>query len=422
MIPGDHLTLHVEKPVAGGRMLGRHDGQVVLVAGALPGEIVQAVVDRVDRGVAHATTTAVIEAHPARRAVAYDPRCGGAAYAHAAYPLQLELKRDVVRDALRRIARLDWDGPLAVRPSPETGYRMRARIHLRDGRAGFFLEGTHRVCEAADTGQLLAGTIEALRALVEAWQRAGGRGDADIEVAENIAATNRAMHVELEPGAAARAPRDPGPIPGVTGLSWAVQGRAPRVVSGVPSVADTLAAGIDGPPVRLQRHTQAFFQGNRYLVEPLVAAVHGACGRGTVLDLYAGVGLFGVTLAAAGRRVSAVEGHWAAAADLRANAAPFAEAIDVHAMPVERFLGQGGCPVPDAVVIDPPRSGMTADALRGVLALRAGRLVFVSCDVATFARDLRRCLDAGYALAGIEAFDLFPNTAHVEVLARLERP
>jgi 23S rRNA (uracil1939-C5)-methyltransferase len=156
-------------------------------------------------------------------------------------------------------------------------------------------------------------------------------------------------------------------------------------------------------------------------VETLAAAVHTACGEGAVLDLYAGVGLFGVTLAAAGRRVTAVEGHGAAAADLRANAAPLGDAIDVHNMPVERFLSQGGRPAPDAVIIDPPRTGMTADALRGVLALGAGRLVFVSCDVATFARDLRRCLDAGYALGAIEAFDLFPNTAHVEVLAQLAR-
>jgi tRNA/tmRNA/rRNA uracil-C5-methylase (TrmA/RlmC/RlmD family) len=139
-----------------------------------------------------------------------------------------------------------------------------------------------------------------------------------------------------------------------------------------------------------------------------------------VVDLYAGVGLFGLCLAAGGaHEVVAVEGHEASAADLEANAAPLGGAVRVERTSVERFVARHRARRPFTLVLDPPRTGMTRDAAAGAVALKASRIVFVSCDVATLARDLRKCLDAGYRLDSVRGFDLFPNTAHVETLAQL---
>jgi tRNA/tmRNA/rRNA uracil-C5-methylase (TrmA/RlmC/RlmD family) len=137
-----------------------------------------------------------------------------------------------------------------------------------------------------------------------------------------------------------------------------------------------------------------------------------------VVDLYAGVGLFAVSLAAAAESVSAVE-----RSDERGRPQREREAVGstlrTFVMPVERFVDASRPARPSTLILDPPRSGMSKEALAGVLRLQAPRIVFVSCDVATLARDVRRLLDAGYELVSLEAFDLFPNTAHVEALAVL---
>ena len=407
-----------DKPAAGGRMLARHEGMVVLVAGAIPGERVRARVERVERSLAFARVVDVVEPHPSRRAVDGDPRCGGSVLAHIAYDQQCRLKGEVIRDALARVGRIPIDGPIAVAPSPEAGYRMRARLHLRGGRAGFFLEGTHQVCDAGTTRQLLPEAVRAVGELAGRLASAGFAADADLELSENRTGLQRAMHIELlgeRPIAAVPALE---PVDAVTGLTWSAAGGAPaHGVFGQPYVEDVVHG------VRLRRHTRAFFQGNRYLLDGLVSAVMAACEPGPVVDLYAGVGLFGLCLAASGRhQVVAVEGHEASAADLVANAGPLGDAVRVERTAVERFVARRLLRAPFTLVLDPPRTGMTRDAAAGAVAMKAPRVVFVSCDVATLARDLRKFLDAGYRLDSVQGFDLFPNTAHVEALAVLTRP
>jgi len=414
----DLLTLVPEKPAAGGRMLARHEGMVVLVAGAIPGETVRVRVERAERSLAFARVVDVVDPHPARRAVDGDPRCGGSVLAHIACEEQCRLKGEVIRDALARVGRIPLEGPVDVVPSPETGYRMRARLHLRGGRAGFFLEGTHTLCDAALTRQLLPDSVGAVHELADRLAAGGLAEDADIELSENRAGDERAMHIELVREGAR------GPVPpieavhAVTGLSWCTYGAARALhVFGRPYVVDVVQG------VRLRRHTRAFFQGNRFLLDELVAAVAAACAPGPVIDLYAGVGLFGLSLAASGRHeVVAVEGHGESAADLEANARPFGEAVRVERTSVERFVAGRRPSRPFTLVLDPPRTGMTRDAAAGAVGMKAARVVFVSCDVATLARDLRRFLDSGYVLDSVQGFDLFPNTAHVEALARLSLP
>jgi 23S rRNA (uracil1939-C5)-methyltransferase len=172
---------------------------------------------------------------------------------------------------------------------------------------------------------------------------------------------------------------------------------------------------------------RAFFQGNRFLLEPLVRYVTSLVPAGPVVDLYAGVGLFGLSLAAAGyEQVTVVEGDPISGASLVENAEPFAARVRVERRSVEAFLSAG--PRLDGTsssrgtrptyVVDPPRTGMSKEALAGIIRSAPACLIYVSCDVATFARDTRTLLDAGYELEQVSGMDLFPNTAHVEAIAR----
>ena len=196
--PGTLLTLAIDKPAAGGRMLARHEGQVVLVWGGIPGERVTARVERLGKGVLYAETVEVLEASPDRLDIgAIDWRCGGNVFAHIAYERQRQLKGEILRDALGRIGRL----PLAAAPdvigSPQQGYRMRARLHARGGRLGFYREGTHDLCDAGATGQLLPDTVAWIAAAEAILQRGRLDGVLAVEIAENIPADERATHVEL---------------------------------------------------------------------------------------------------------------------------------------------------------------------------------------------------------------------------------
>ncbi len=165
---------------------------------------------------------------------------------------------------------------------------------------------------------------------------------------------------------------------------------------------------------QVSRQVRSFFQGNRFLTPAMVAGVVGHIDGGPILDLYAGVGLFSVAAAAAGRgHVTAVEGDPFAVIDLKRNARP--HDISVRADAVERFLQRSQDRFA-SVMVDPPRTGLSKEALAGVVKMRAPRLIYVSCDIATLARDARVLLDAGYRIAAMRAFDLFPNTAHVETV------
>src|SRR5437764_340317 len=268
------IELLVDKPAAGGRMVARANGQVILVAGAIPGERVMARMQRMSKGVAFAETIAVVEPSPDRREPFVDPLCGGSLYSYIAYPRQLALKSEIIADAFRRIGRLELPGAVAVAPSPEEGYRMRARLHVRAHTLGFFREGTHEICGARATRQLLP---------------------ASCDVLDRLSAAMRAATV--------------------------------LAVEGDPNAADDLHA-------------------NGASANAKMTTVRGP-----------------------------VEGFTASAF---------------------RMLGRrrDSRPLVETVIVDPPRTGMSREALDAVLLTQAPRLVYVSCDVATLARDARRLVDA----------------------------
>src|SRR5256885_5996213 len=424
--PGSTASLSIERPAAGGRMIARAGGQIVLVSGAIPGERVQARIDRVAKGVAYADAIAIEEPSPDRREPFVDPVCGGSLYAPIAYPRQLAIKAGVIADAFRRIGRLELPAPVAVAASPEEGYRMRARLHVRGHRVGFFREGTHDICDARATRQLLPASCDVVDRLSAALRSLGVDAVREIELSENVDATERAVHFET----AERVDRR------ILAKLASVDGVTPG-----DHVTDTLRLGESR--ITLRRHVQAFFQGNRYLLADLVSHVVERVPAGAaVADLYAGAGLFAVAAATVrGATVWAVEGDPFAADDLRTNTAGLAGRVTVIKGAVESFSRLDQSPFDkaqgdrepversavgsraelDTVIVDPPRTGMSREALDAVLGIRAATIVYVSCDVATLARDARRIVDAGYGIARADAFDLFPNTPHVETVVVFAR-
>jgi len=429
MSSGTVIELTVERPAVGGRMIARHEGRVVLVGGAIPGERIRAAVERSRRGVVLARTIEVLTGSLDRRPVAGAAACGGRSFAHIAYRRQLELKSEIVRDAFRRLGRIELSVSPRVIPSPETGYRMRARLHVGNGRLGFLEERSHRVCDVAGTGQLLPKTerlIGALAAHVGALASAGVR---TVELAEDLPGDQCALHVVVggDPATVADALRPMASLSGVTGLT-ATSGTSPGaqlVLAGTPYVTDALTAFVSSCGVgtaSVRRHPASFFQANRYVVPDLVAAVTSLTQRDEVVDLYAGVGLFAVSIAAMrGGSITAVERDPRSARDLVLNAAPLHPAVQVVRAPVEVFLKRSGGLQGAAVVVDPPRAGLSREVVTRLVRRRPDRIVYVSCDVATQARDLRALVDAGYRLDQVQAFDMFPNTAHIETVVALDR-
>ncbi|MBW8895467.1 MAG: TRAM domain-containing protein, partial [Acidobacteria bacterium] len=142
LVSGSKVSVDIEKPAAGGRMIARHEGQILLVAGAIPGERVTVTIDRVEKRLAFASTVSV-DGPSADRREAHDPLCGGCVYAHIAYPRQIALKAEIIADAFVRIGKIPLADTVTVQPSPESGYRLRARLHVRGNDAGFYREGTH---------------------------------------------------------------------------------------------------------------------------------------------------------------------------------------------------------------------------------------------------------------------------------------
>ena len=403
-------------------MIARHEGEIILVAGAIPGERVRARVTRAEKRVAFADAIEVIEASPDRRAAGGDATCGGCLYAHVAYTRQVQLKAEIIEDAFLRIGRIPLADRVRVTAGAEHRYRMRARFHVRDGRAGFYREGTHTLCDPRTTGQLHEDSADIVDSVVAAMA-ARGVQVTSVELSENIRASHRAVHLDTA------ASKDLEPALEHAVDDTRINGATARTSDGVtagagdPVVVDSLDALTNGLVTEgtLRRHPEAFFQGNRFLTATLAASVIERVPPGRILDLYAGVGLFSVTLAAAGRgKVTAVEGDPVSGRDLERNAAPFADVVRVSRSSVENYVLQRRAGPPDTLIVDPPRTGLSKEAGEAIARAGAPRIVYVSCDPPTMARDARRLLDAGYRLASLEGFDLFPNTPHVESLGVFE--
>lgn len=319
-------------------------------------------------------------------------KCGGCHYQHLGYERQLHWKQVQVKDALTRIGGLE-DPPLApIIPSPVSyRYRGKAEFHVTSGSAGSLQIGFHQGesnslveidrCEIAEGSinralhalrqDLRAGQIVSLPPRLAIWSRADGEG------------------IICSKG----------------------QGTVERQVKG-----KTLSVPATG-----------FFQANVFLVERLVDLVAELCsleGTETVVDCYCGSGLFSLFLAGRAGRLFGIEADSAALALARRNLerAGYHEAVffagDVGRELTERFL-RGGIKT-DVLVLDPPRPGLAKEVMAGIFSLQPRRLVYISCNPATLARDIRLLSTKGYLLRSVHPLDMFPQTAHIEVVALLE--
>lgn len=432
------VLVQIEKLVHGGKGLA-HDGSLaIFVEGALPGESVRVQLGRVRKGYAEGRLFEIVTPSP-DRVPAPCPvygRCGGCQLQHAAPAAQLALKRDILSETLSRLGGLtDLVVPPLI-PSPDVfGYRGRTRFAVLRSQRGaaslaFHEEGSHRLVPIAECLLLHPRLNEMVthinRLLAVSEPKAMGLQGVSLGV--SFTTGEVVIQYAAERGTRAQAEgwfeRVRSGVAGVKGqVLIAGRGRqACRWVEGETTLTEQLA----GMTFRLS--DRAFAQANWRLNEILVEAVRSwailegaASAPLRVLELYAGVGNFGLPIARAGALVTLVEGNPAALADARYNArVNHVGRCRFRSGPVEEALAAGVPGEYDLILLDPPRSGLSKEAIAGLVRLRPGRIVYLSCDPSTLARDLRRMMqDSGYRVTRLQGYDMFPHTMHIETLVEL---
>jgi tRNA/tmRNA/rRNA uracil-C5-methylase (TrmA/RlmC/RlmD family) len=416
---GTELELAPERAVAGGRALARHEGKIVLVAGALPGERVRARVTRDEKRWAEADAVEILEPHPRRREAPcpHAAECGGCDWQHAERDLQLQMKREIVVDAYRRIGGLDVDGLLeGPEPiGPEFGVRQRVTLSFDPaGRPGLFARGSHDVVPIEGClvvrPELDRVILPWLR-LAPPWKRAGVRigsnGEAVVlfETGDPPREKDRRRYGKLTVGS-----ERPESIVGILADRIPLAGRR------------DLHYTVAGHDFRCD--AASFFQGSLPGAEELVRIITEMIGEdraGQLLDLYSGVGLFAVSVGKGFDRVVAVESDHRAVRHLKRNLRRNAVPGEARGEPAVITLLNAPRAERETVILDPPRAGLDKDVRKALVGRAPGRIVSVSCDPATAARDTAVLVRAGWRLERLVAVDLFPVTAHVETVALLAR-
>jgi 23S rRNA (uracil1939-C5)-methyltransferase len=425
LAPGVLVELDVEKGVFRGRGLARLGGRVVFVPRAHPGDRVRARVEQVHAGWAEAELVELLRPSAGRRSspCPYVPRCGGCSYQDYDSTAELALKEAVLRESLAR-AGAPWDGAVELHASPESGWRMRASLHVGRQASGPTLglrqEGTRRVVDVRACLQLseaMNAAAEAVRDALAANADLAARVYAlDLAEAPDGSGLTAVLESSVERAEAPRLRPLLARVPGLTGFGVATREHSLEWLSGSPFVE----ANVLG--LALRAHTRGFFQANRFLLEPLARTVLELlpAGDSRVLDLYAGVGLFALPLAARdGGEVVAVEHSALAAEDARFSAARAGLPLRVREGDVERALA-GLAPAPgERIVLDPPRTGAGRAVVASIVARRPAVVVYVSCDPPTLGRDLALFAAGGYRPDTVHLFDQFPKTFHVEAVVRL---
>jgi 23S rRNA (uracil1939-C5)-methyltransferase len=385
----------------GGEAIGRLEGKACFVDGALPGERVRGQVVHDGGTWARVELREVVTPSPQRvePPCPYFGACGGCQWQFAAYPAQLEWKRSILAGQLAHLGRVA-DPPVreTVAPGAPWRYRNRADFQVDGGRAAFSRRRSH-LLQPIDDCLLLHPALAGLLA------RLGDLGAATALTLRVATATGDLLAV-VE-----------GPIP-PQASDWGcgVVGREKHRLTPVVGPGH-LVETVAGVPLRLTG--DAFFQNHTAGAEALVALVAEALSPRpdeTLLDAYAGGGLFGLTVGRGAAGVLAVESSPIAAADLQHNAAAAAMPVRVVEGAVEAALPHLGARW-DLVVADPPRTGLGEGGVRAVTAGMPRALAYVSCDPASLARDTRALAAAGYRLDWAVPVDLFPQTFHIETVA-----
>ncbi|HEY5074596.1 MAG TPA: class I SAM-dependent RNA methyltransferase [Pyrinomonadaceae bacterium] len=409
------MEVTIERILPGGLGLAHAEGKTVMVALAAPGDRLRVQIDRVKGNVSFASIEEILTPSPLRvePPCPYFGRCGGCDFQQMHYQAQLEAKAEIIKDCLRRLARIENipDFQITAAPNP-WHYRSRAQWQYDAVRQklGYFESGSRSVCDVANCAVL----------------------------APQLESTLENLRVRMQEGLFPDSARDFRAVVGDEAVSIAPSIRSPTVREGSDSIKDSeeirdITRTIHGETYRL--NAESFFQANDGLLPQLIDTAIGEASGETALDLYCGVGLFTLPLARRFKHVVGVESVPTAASFARENLANArltnAEVAirdvgvwldDVKRHDLSRLSEESAAALQgqmDFVLLDPPRTGAESRVIAGVLGLKPRRISYVSCDPATLARDLKKLLAGGYTLHSLAAFDMFPQTHHVETVVHL---
>lgn len=451
------MLLTIEKLIYGGDGMARLPtgsrsgddrgrGKAVFVPFVLGSEKIEASITEQKPGFARAKADSIIEAsrHRVQPACPYFDRCGGCHYQHASYEHQLEIKKEILRENLRRMAKLDLQAEIKVHPSPPWNYRNRSRLQVQthpEFATGYFKLASHELLaveECPISSPLINRGIAALWQSGRSGKAPGGVREVeffanadDTQLLVDVSCVGEARRAAVRLWAEELRAATP-EIAGVVAFREAHPGdRKPGAQEKLVSVgADHLT--FHTQPAQYRVSAGSFFQTNRHLTDELVRVVTQGQSGELALDLYAGVGLFSTVLARDFDHIVSVESSPTSAGDLSYNQPSNGEVVKAT---TEQYLaraektgrvGKGAVvtPIPnkpDLAVVDPPRSGLGDRVARLVATLGAPRVTYVSCDPATLARDLVPLLAAGYRVEQVHLLDLFPQTYHLESVVHMVR-
>jgi 23S rRNA (uracil1939-C5)-methyltransferase len=425
----EQVEVRIDKLVYGGEGLARlESGKAVFVQGALPGERALVTIVGKRKGVYKAVPTQILEpspdrSHPPCRG---EKECTGATWQHISYPAQLKFKEEILLDTLRRTGGMGPETPLPIIASPETGhYRLRTQFNVRvkDGkqRIGFFRQGSYELIEVEDAfllHPLINKALAALRVLVP------------------LLPPLQEIHVNVTPSREAHllffADRDAFPPP--EAFYAELRKAVPEVIgiSGFAKKKRAFSLGRNYLSLEMEGFTYHVSEGNFYQVNwdqnrnmvRTVLNLAGLKGDETVLDLYCGIGNFSLPLARGAMQVVGVESGYSAVEDAKRNA----ERNGVRNVEfIADDLQQGLKTLlmrktrADVIALDPPRAGATLKTLERILAFVPRKIVYVSCNPSTLARDLKYFRLFGFRLRRLQPIDMFPYTYHIECVAELVR-
>jgi 23S rRNA (uracil1939-C5)-methyltransferase len=422
------VTIDLEAMTYGGDALGRLDGKAIFVEGGIAGERVQAEIVEDRSRFARARVVDIVAPSPDR----VRPRCphfgfeegacGGCHWQHIDYAAQLRFKADIVREQLRRIGRIENAPVLETIPSPDVwAYRNHAQFSVApDGRLGFQATRSHRVVPIDECHVVQPPIMEWLQATVQNrdWPVSTRRSQNLPPDKKPAEASTPRRQVEQSHRIEVRC--------GNAGDDFEVweHNLQPPISNFQPPISNfqlpISTFHIKDATFRVS--AASFFQVNTSLIERLVDEVMQRLdprSDETVLDAYCGVGLFARFVAPGAGRVIGIESSASAVADAQINLAAF-ENVTLKEGQVERMLLEIGDAI-GAAIVDPPRAGCGPAVIAALTGKRIERVVYVSCDPATLARDARQLIDGGYRLIDAQPIDLFPHTYHIEAVAHFRQ-
>jgi 23S rRNA (uracil1939-C5)-methyltransferase len=413
---GDSIEVKTERLAYGGEAIARYQGLAVFVQGGVPGDSLRVRIIERKKSFARAVVEEILTPSQARREppCKYFGQCGGCQLQHINYETQLSEKVGFIRDALKRTGKIDWPGEIKIHSANEFDYRLRAKIKIepvfennrtarvanprpKEIRIGFRQARSHQVCDIEQCKILLPELNQALQSIRAEFNRPEDWSEnfpEEIEIAD-IQGCRDELKVE-ESGEA--------------------------IVNAIHS-DKLISYEIGGAFYQFTPST--FFQANALLLNEFVKEAVGTEKGDFAIDLYAGVGLFTIPLARNFRQVIGVESNphsvEFARRNMTTNAVENAEVVCQRTDGwLKKYLGQTDRRTPDLVLLDPPRSG-AAEAIDLLRQLNPQRIHYVSCDPLTLARDLKGLVESNYEIERIVAFDMFPQTYHVETIVFLTK-